>query len=678
MPVCSFNMKGAEPSGAVKFDFLGLKTLTIIQLAVSYIKEFRGDDLDISAIPRDDADVFRRLAEGNTTGVFQLEGGGMRKALRQIKPTCLEDIIAVNALYRPGPMAYIPLYAQRKNGEIETEYPQPAERTRPFLEETYGIMVYQEQVMQVAQACAGYSLGGADLLRRAMGKKIAEEMAKQRRVFVHGDPAAKPPVPGAVKLGMEPKVAEALFDDIAKLADYGFNKSHAAAYAWIAYQTAWLKVHYPVEFFAATMSFNTADPESLALFKEELDDLKIPLLPPDVGNSHAQFRPEPCAAGHDGFAVRFGLSAIKQISGTQDGFLAERAANGPFTSLEDFHRRAGGSFNKAQMERLAEAGAFSGLSRSRRQAATVLGWLASHKDKTPAGQTDLFGGSAAIQVPQNILEVDEWGDVTDREFKAVGFYFSHHPIDPYVSRLKLANVKRRQSYAAYMIGRNEASLEDRKVCVMIDDIKMVQSQRGNTYLKAFVSEKGDKYQISCFERRGQFTIAEFRRVLEEAQATRSPVVFVVSLSLDRTGEGVWVNGRQAWPINDYLADVRGDLVIRMDAARVRVTHADDQNAMASAGSEADRRRVRSAILARRIEDLVGVIDAKARLPDGAPGGSPVRIVTEAGTRLLTARYHFPTSVEAILKTFDGVVSVREEFDPPEAEPRQSAAACASG
>jgi DNA polymerase-3 subunit alpha len=678
MPVCSFNMKGTEGAGLVKFDFLGLTTLSVCHKTLGFISKFKGKTIDLALIPRDDQDVYRLFAEGKTTGIFQFEGGGMRRVLRQVKPTRLEDLIAVNALYRPGPMDYIPLYAARKNGEVETEYPQPAERTRPFLEETYGIMVYQEQVMQVAQACAGYSLGGADLLRRAMGKKIKEEMDKQREIFINGDKEAKPPVPGAVALGMDPKVASALFDDIAKFAGYGFNKSHAAAYAWIAYQTMWLKWHYPVEFFSALMSYNTDDPEKLSLIKDELDELCIPLLPPDINNSYADFRPEPTDKGRDGHAVRFGLTGIKGISGDQAELVAERDRGGRFTSVEDFYRRCP-VYKKDQMTRLAEAGAFDRIADARRQAAEVLAWLSARKEKGPSNQGDLFGSAAAITVPDKVVNVPEWGDIADREFKAVGFYFSRHPIDPYVARLAVAGVRRRASFISYMKDPRQfypdceesviPSLTNRRLCAMVDEVRVKVTKTGKSYIEATVSERGDAYRINCYDDRyNKVSIDDHRRVLEGAKASRKPVVFVCSMSLDNTGEGVWINAREVWDVDDFLKDIRGDIIIKLAPEDIRpspdeakryqaVEAALAESRMGAEEAAAEHLRIRNDAVRRRIDDIYEMLSKKAQSDDQK--AVEVRVATPDGGVKLPGRFLWSVVLENILKTKDGVVSIKE-------------------
>ena len=277
MPATQFNMKWVEQAGLVKFDFLGLKTLTVIQNAVDLLKR-RGVTLDISAIPLDDKATYDLYASARTVAVFQVESSGMMDALRRMKPTCIEDIVALVALYRPGPMENIPTYCEVKNGQKKLESIHPS--IDHILEETQGIIVYQEQVMQIAQVMAGYSLGGADLLRRAMGKKIAEEMAKERPKFVKG----------AIENGVNEKKAGEVFDLLEKFANYGFNKSHAAAYAVVSYQTAYLKANYPVEFMAGVMNCDIHLTEKLAVYKREVDRLNIAVIPPCVNRSPGAFR----------------------------------------------------------------------------------------------------------------------------------------------------------------------------------------------------------------------------------------------------------------------------------------------------------------------------------------------------------------------------------------------------
>ena len=304
MPATQFNMKFVEMAGLVKFDFLGLKTLTVIQRAVEMIAE-RGITIDIDTIPLDDENTYNMLADGDTVGVFQLESSGMRDVLKGLKPDRFEDIIAVVALYRPGPMDNIPTYIARKHGREEVHYMHP--KLEPILAETYGIMIYQEQVQQAARDLAGYTLGGADILRRAMGKKIKEEMDAQRQKFSEG---------AAEHNQISAQLSGDIFDQIAAFAGYGFNKSHAAAYALVTYQTAWLKTNYPVEFFAASMALDSHNTDKLAVFRQDCLYHDIPILPVDVNHSKASFAVEPYEGG---LAIRYALGAVKNVGSEGDG-----------------------------------------------------------------------------------------------------------------------------------------------------------------------------------------------------------------------------------------------------------------------------------------------------------------------------------------------------------------------
>ena len=347
MPVTQFNMKWVEPAGLVKFDFLGLKTLTVLDRAVEMIHQ-KVPDFDLDNIPLDDAAAYELTSRGETVGVFQLEGSGMRDMLRTMRPDCFEDIIAVVALYRPGPMDNIPKFCSVKSGAEKPDYLHPC--LEGILTETYGVIVYQEQVMQIAQVMAGYSLGDADLLRRAMGKKIKSEMDDQRDRFVQG----------AVANNIEAERAEFIFDLVAKFAGYGFNKSHAAAYALIAYQTAYLKANYPVEFMAATMSLELTNTDKLNAFRQEVRRMGITLLPPDLNESDVVFTVAK-GAGEDGAdGIRYALAAVKNVGReAMAAVVAERRENGPFKDIWNFAGRLDPrQVNKRQVENLARAGAF--------------------------------------------------------------------------------------------------------------------------------------------------------------------------------------------------------------------------------------------------------------------------------------------------------------------------------
>ncbi|MFA5122224.1 DNA polymerase III subunit alpha [Zavarzinia sp.] len=442
MLVTQYNMKWVEPAGLIKFDFLGLKTLTVLAKAVDYIAK-RTTKIDLSALPLDDHKSYELLARGDTVGVFQLESSGMRDALKKLRPDCFEDIVAMVALYRPGPMDNIPKYIACKHGEEEPDYLHPS--LEGVLRETYGVIIYQEQVMQIAQILAGYSLGEADLLRRAMGKKIKEEMDKQRVRFVEG----------AVARGVDGHKADEIFDLVNKFAGYGFNKSHAVAYALVAYHTAWLKANYPVEFLAASMTLDLANTDKLNVFRQELSRMKIPLLQPDINKSEADFAVETV----DGkLAVRYALAAIKIVGHEAiEKLLKDRAAEGPYRDLADFAGRLDPKWlNRRQVENLAKAGAFDSLDKNRAKVVQGAEAILRHADvstrERQSQQESLFGGGATGPMDRLVLpEVPDWNamDRSAQEFDAIGFYLSAHPMDSYGKALdrlgvtKLAQVERR-------------------------------------------------------------------------------------------------------------------------------------------------------------------------------------------------------------------------------------------
>jgi DNA polymerase-3 subunit alpha len=684
MPVCQFNMKSAEPAGMVKFDFLGLKTLSVIVLCVHYIKLFKGIDVDVSNLPLDDQGVYEMLAKGRSNGVFQFESNGMKGVLRDVKPTRIEDLIAINALFRPGPMEMIPHFAACKNGTETPEYPDPIERTKPFLEETFGIMVYQEQVMKVAQEVAGYSLGGADLLRRAMGKKIKEEMDKERAKFVQG----------ATQRGTSKDKASELFDHIAAFAGYGFNKSHAAAYAWIAYQTAWLKYHYPAEFFSALMTYEIGHqkgPERMALIKDDMDEMGIVLLPPDVNKSGVKFQPEACETSRDGWAVRFGLSAIKGISADLSVMIKARE-KGPFKSLEDFHKRARGQFNKGQVEKVAEAGGFDCLTGGKRhQAVSVLSYLEANS-KGDSKQISLFADEA-LTVPPKIKNVEEWGDLIDREFKAVGFYFNNHPLDGYKNRLVKAGVRRYNSFLTFMQQKKLANLGTtkvwvngkmendqndplRKLCGMVSDVRLKQSENsGNYYLTISIAEKEATYYVSFYAPRrnsGGMTVDEARSILETAKTTKKPVILECELTLERENS-LKVIARKVNDVDSYLNDVRGNFTITLSEEVVRLD-VDEMEALDQARVQQEEgtiteaqfleteAAVRLSALKRRITALKEFLDTVR--DDETASAVEVTLQTEgqyvrSQAKKLHGFYRLNGAIEAHIKTLDGVVSVSE-------------------
>ncbi len=415
--VVQWDMKQAEKAGLVKFDFLGLKTLTVLALAARLVREREDPDFSLEQIPLDDPKTFALYRRGETHAVFQVESQGMRELLMRMKPDSLEDLIAAVALYRPGPLesGMTESFVRRKHGEEEVRYPHP--RLEPILKETYGVIVYQEQVMQIAQELAGYSLGQADLLRRAMGKKIPEEMERQRAVFVEGAKAR----------GVDEALAARIFDDIAKFAGYGFNKSHSAAYALVSYQTAYMKAHYPRAFMAAVMSCDLGSPEKIAQHVQECARLGIPVLPPDVNRSETGFVPE-------GEGIRYGLGAIKGVGeAVAHAIVRERKAHGPFRGIVDFSARLSkAGVNRRVLEALVKAGAFGKLVPN---PAAVLAHLdevleqaALRQKLRGASQASLFGGASSSEAEPS-FEGSAWSaaERLAAEREALGFHLTGHP-----------------------------------------------------------------------------------------------------------------------------------------------------------------------------------------------------------------------------------------------------------
>ncbi|MBN8871705.1 MAG: DNA polymerase III subunit alpha [Rhodospirillales bacterium] len=429
--VTQYSMKHVEQAGLVKFDFLGLTTLTILRRAEGFLEQL-GTPVDLNRLPLDDTKTYEMLARGDAGGVFQLEGQGMRDTLRQMRPDRFEDLIAAVALYRPGPMANIPDYCRRKHGEA-WEAPHP--EIHDILSETYGIMVYQEQVMQIAQKMAGYSLGGADLLRRAMGKKIAAEMEAQRDIFTKG----------AIARGIDPDKAKEVFDLMAKFADYGFNKSHAAAYALVAYQTAWLKANHPEVFLAACMSLAINNTDRLAALKQEAERSGIKLLPPDINLSGADFGVERLDDGKLG--IRYALAAVKKVGGAAMESVVAVRGDRPFADLADFAARIDPrQLNRMQVENLVRAGAFDRIDDNRAKlfaaAETIIRRAQAQLEEKESGQIALFGGAASKPEPLRLPDMPDWAplDRLSFEAEAVGFHLTAHPLDAYAQALRRLGV----------------------------------------------------------------------------------------------------------------------------------------------------------------------------------------------------------------------------------------------
>ncbi len=545
LPVTQFNMKWVEKAGLVKFDFLGLKTLTVIQRAADFIRR-REPGFDISAVGFDDEKTYRMLAAGETVGVFQLESQGMRDVLRRMEADTIEDIIAIVALYRPGPMENIPKYCNVKKGEEKPDYLHPL--LEPILKETHGIIVYQEQVMQIAQTLSGYSLGEADLLRRAMGKKIREEMDKQKARFVEG----------AVERGIDRGQAQTIFDLVAKFASYGFNKSHAACYAILAWQTAWLKANHPVEFLAASMTYDMGNTDKLSLFVREAQRLGIEIAPPDINRTHAAFEAE------DGRIV-YTLAALKNVgSAAVEHLVAVREEGGPFASLADFARRIDPHMiNRRALEAMARAGAFDCLNPNRAQVLAgvdaMLEMAASAKADRETGQASLFGGQGGGGLEPEELplpEVTPWGrmQTLEEEFAAVGFYLSGHPLDDYMELLAPIGV---ESWATF----HEKALRRGATSARLAGIVTMKRERraksGNPYAFVGFSDPSGQFEAVCFSE----LLSTSRELLEPGSAV------LIGVGARKDGEEIRLQLKTIEPLEERVANISSGLLIFLRDAR---------------------------------------------------------------------------------------------------------------
>ena len=537
MPVTQFDMKYVEKAGLVKFDFLGLKTLSVLRKAVEMLAK-RGIAVDLDRLmPWDDAEVYKLLQRGDTVGVFQLESEGMRRTLAAVKPDNFGDIIALVSLYRPGPMDNIPMFGARKNGREPISYPHPL--LEEVLKETYGIFVYQEQVMEAAKVLAGFSLGEADLLRRAMGKKIKSEMDAQRAGFVAGCarvnriPAAK---------------ANELFDLIDKFAGYGFNKSHAAAYALVAYQTAWLKTHHPIEFYAASMCFDIHVTDKLAIFVDDMRRRGDAILPPAINASQAEFSVEklpnvPAKAGTRSEAetgllrsqehkmgVRYALGALKGVGEkAMEQLVEERGLNGPFASLDDFAARIDPrALNRRQLESLAGGGAFDGIAErwaAFAAAETILSAANSAAEARVTGQGGLFGEGPANVVPIRMPSGESWtlAQRMAAEKDSFGFYFSAHPVDNY-RHLSAAHGARRFADLAALPAPADGGRTGAVMAGLIEDVRWRTSAKGRRYMMATLSDSSGQFEATIFD----------DHVAEQVQAAaKSGACALLNVELDR-------------------------------------------------------------------------------------------------------------------------------------------------
>ena len=493
-----FSMKYVEKAGLVKFDFLGLTTLSIINECVSLIKK-DFSNFSLHDIPLNDAKTFQQLSRGNAVGVFQLESNGMSSVLKQLQPDKFEEIIAVVALFRPGPMDNIPSFCNRKHGREEINYIHPM--LKDVLKETYGIIVYQEQVMEIAQVLSNYSLGEADLLRRAMGKKIQKEMDDQKNRFIEG----------ALKNKINEKEASKIFDLVDKFAGYGFNKSHAAGYALISYQTAYLKANFPHEFMTATLNFSIDRTDKIISLKQELEKLEIPFLKPDINFSEEKFIIEKTKSKK---SIRFGLSAIKGVGAKSiKSVVSERKKNGKFSSVVDFLKKVEAEvINKRQLEKLIQSGSFDSLEKNRSKlffnVPQFVNLFGSNNNQI--NQNLLFEEQEISFEDKNLFnqQIPEWNsnETLKNELEVVGFYFSDHPLKHYPQ--KFFNLLNISSFNDIDLDQNSKKL---RLCGSVLDIKERSNKDGRKYAFITVSEVNSQYELSIFSE----NLNKYRHLLKE-------------------------------------------------------------------------------------------------------------------------------------------------------------------
>jgi DNA polymerase III subunit alpha len=543
LPATQYNMKYVEKAGLVKFDFLGLKTLTVIDKAQKMIR-VRVPDFDASKIPLDDPATYKMLSQGDTVGVFQLESAGMRDAVRNMRADRFEDLIALVALYRPGPMANIPSYCARKLGNEPVEYLHPM--LEPILKETFGIITYQEQVQQVARDMAGYTLAQADLLRRAMGKKIKSEMDAQRETFMKG----------AIDRGVDTELANTVFDACAKFAEYGFNKSHSAPYAYISYQTAYLKANHPVEFLAASMTLDTGNTDKLMQFRQEAQRLALSVVSPSVNASGVDF------VVRDG-AIVYSLAALKNVgTGAIAALVEARLEGGPFSSLADFARRVDAkTMNRRALESMIKAGAFDTLHPNRAQlfqaVDVMIGMSQRAQSATAAGQDDLFGGggkSKAEELP--LLPRDNWLSMErlSNEFEAVGFYLSGHPLDEYGKAMKRLGVEKSADFLAKVRSKGVTAA---RLAATVTQKQERRSKAGNRFAFVAFSDPSGQFETVCFSD----TLTAARDLLEPGTSV------IIRVEADVDGEDVKLRLQSVEALDKAVAGiVQGVQIFIRDAA----------------------------------------------------------------------------------------------------------------
>ena len=538
LPSTQFDMYSAENAGLIKFDFLGLKTLTVINKTKTLINN-KIQDFDIKTIKYDDQKVYDLLSTGKTVGLFQLESAGMRDALTQMKPNSLEDIIALVALYRPGPMSNISIYNDCKHGKREPDYLHP--KLEKILKSTYGVIIYQEQVMQIAQTLSGFTAGEADLLRRAMGKKKRAELERQKTRFVEG----------AFKNGISKDIAAGIFLKIEPFAEYGFNKSHAAAYAIIAYQTAYLKTYFPQEFFAASMSMELSNQKKLSEFCEEIKRLNINIVRPDINSCFADF----CSEDNNFY---YALGAIKNVGyESVSNIIVERGKNGKFKSVSDFLNRVNPKdINKLQLEGLTKAGAFDSITDNRRSFYDSIPNLIlkskSIFENISQNQIELFKSNENDYEDKLVIKKKEWKfqEKMLREFETIGFYLSDHPLNQYKDIFNEYNITK---YSDFISNNNQI---ESMVAATILKIQEKKTQKGTSYAIIKFSDLGSIFELFVFS-----DIFELNR--ENIKDGKS-VIITLSKNLNDIEQRVRINVKKIIPLDDILNKPINNLKIKIN------------------------------------------------------------------------------------------------------------------
>lgn len=543
MPVTQYDMKYVEEASLIKFDFLGLKTLTTIKKTLELLKK-RNIEVNVDHLPLDDKETFELLRRADTTGVFQLESSGMKKILHDMQPDKIEDIVALVSLYRPGPMDSIPTYIAVKKGLEKPDYMHPM--LEPILKETYGIMIYQEQVMQISREMAGFSLGGADLLRRIMGKKKPELLPAEKVKFMAG----------AKEKGIAPEVAEKVFDKMAKFASYGFNKAHAAAYAYIAYQTAYLKAHYPAEFMAATMTLDKINTDKLAIFKEDIKAHGIDVLIPDINESEVNFTVQ-------NGQVRYALSAVKNVGEAGMKIVVEeRQKNGPFKSLQDFARRVDVSaLNKRYVENLAKAGAFECLEKNRAFVFNNVENIVSYAAQETAGrnstQLGLFGADTSANALK-LTRCPDWPQMEklEQEKQALGFYLSAHPLDSFTTVLERL---RAVNYADIEPMVKASGAVRTCIAAIVSEVRERISQRGNRFAFVSASDKSGNFDMMCFE--------EALNLHREKLKSGQPLLLTISAVKRPDDDQIRMNITDVAYLSEAMAQTNTTLIIHLQEVK---------------------------------------------------------------------------------------------------------------